>query len=335
MPAEVALARPLARAPARLQRWRRATQAGFFVLFLLAPALDLLRFDLNQTQLWLLGQPWSLGIDALRAGQASATEVAWGIVLRGILPALLLGGGFLWLASRLGRVYCGWLCPHFSVVEGLNGLLHRASGRFSLWQRRPTPGARPQRRWWPVFGVAAVLLAALWAITLLSYLLPPAQVWGGLLNGSLGPGPLRFIAIGTAVFSADFLWARHLFCRYGCAVGLFQSLVWMANPRALVMGFDRDRAATCRGCSTPTSPQGDACETACPMRLRPRQEKRWMFSCVQCGRCAQACEDSHQPRGTPPPLTWTVGLPALRETLRRQAVAQRQARGGPPPQGRP
>ncbi|OYU73885.1 MAG: 4Fe-4S binding protein, partial [Burkholderiales bacterium PBB5] len=80
---------------ARLQRLRRATQIGFFVLFLTAPALNLLRFDLSETQLWVLGQRWQLGIDALRQGQATATQAALGIVLRGILPALLLAGAFL------------------------------------------------------------------------------------------------------------------------------------------------------------------------------------------------------------------------------------------------
>ncbi len=58
---------------ARLQRLRRATQLGFFALFLLAPALDVLRFDLHETQLWVLGQRWQLGIDALRAGQSTAS----------------------------------------------------------------------------------------------------------------------------------------------------------------------------------------------------------------------------------------------------------------------
>ena len=338
MPSSVALADPqpvLAGAPhpharrlQRLQRWRRATQLGFFALFLAAPALDLLRFDLHTAQLWLLGAPWHLGIDAFLAGQASATDAALGIVLRGMLPALLLVGGFLAVASRFGRVYCGWLCPHFSLVEGLNRLMHRASGRHSLWDAPPSAAARaatpPQRRWWPVFGLAALGLAALWAVTLLTYLLPPAEVWRGLLQGSLTPNQARFIAIATTVFTLEFTLARHLFCRFGCAVGLFQSLVWMANPRALVMAFDRQRAAACRGCSTTDSPAGDACETACPMRLRPRQVKRLMFSCTQCGRCATACAESHDQRTPQPNLQWTVGADALRETLRQRAQALRE-----------
>ena len=71
---------------ARLQRLRRALQIGFFALFLLAPALDLLRFDLEETQLWVLGHRWSLGIDEFTQHRIDATQVALNIVLRAILP---------------------------------------------------------------------------------------------------------------------------------------------------------------------------------------------------------------------------------------------------------
>jgi ferredoxin-type protein NapH len=303
-----------------LQRRRRAAQLGFFALFLLAPALDLLRFDLHETQLWFLGQRWTLGIDAFLRGEITANEVALSILLRGILPALALAVGFLSIAYRFGRVYCGWLCPHFSLVELLNGLLHRASGRFSVWERTLAPtGARaPQRRWWPLFGLACASFGFLWAITLLTYLLPPAEIWGGLVHGTLTPNQARFLAIGTAAFTAEFALARHLFCRFGCAVGFFQSLAWMANPRALVMAFDRGRAADCRDCATAAAPGGGACDVACPMRLQPRRVKRLMFSCVQCGRCAAECETSHAGRTPRPNLEWSVGVDALRETLRQR-----------------
>jgi ferredoxin-type protein NapH len=54
-----------------MQQRRLYFQIAFFAVFLLAPALDLLRFDLNETQLWFLGQRWSLGIDEFRAGRIS------------------------------------------------------------------------------------------------------------------------------------------------------------------------------------------------------------------------------------------------------------------------
>ncbi len=321
MPCSVTASEPSAQAGhATLQRRRRALQLGFFALFLAAPALDLLRFDLHEAQLWFLGQRWTLGITAFQRGEIGATEVALSILLRGILPAVAFVAAFLAVARRWGRVYCGWLCPHFSLVEGLNDLLHRASGKLSLWDRAPVPrgGRVPQRRWWPLFALACAVFGFLWAITLLSYLLPPREIWGGLLGGTLTPNQSRFLAIGSVVFTLEFAFARHLFCRFGCAVGLFQSLAWMSNPRALVMAFDRSRAAECRGCTTADAPGGDACEVACPMRLRPRQVKRLMFSCVQCGQCVAQCEQSHAARSGTPNLQWTIGVDALRETLRQR-----------------
>ena len=300
-----------------LQRWRRTTQIGFFLLFLVAPGLNWLRFDLHDTQLWVLGHPWSLGIDAFLQGHATASEAALQILLRAFLPALLLVGGFLGVAYRFGRVYCGWLCPHFSAVETLNDLMHRAIGRFSVWDTSSTPHADrvPRAIWWGPFILVSVSLGFVWAVTLLTYLLPPVEIWGGLLNASLTPNQARFIGIGTLVFSLEFMFARHLFCRFGCAVGLFQSLAWMANDRAMVVSFKRERARECQTCD---APRGSACDNACPMRLHPRNIKRMMFSCVQCGRCLASCEQSQSQQQRSPTLNWTIGLDAVRETLRQR-----------------
>ena len=330
---------------ARLQAWRRRTQIGFFILFLLAPALNLLRFDLNETQLWFLGMRWSLGIDALARGEVSATQAALNLMLHGFLPAVLFIVAFLGIAYRYGRIYCGWLCPHFSAVESLNSLLHRACGKLSLWDRTTTQraGIEPAKRWWPLFGLSCVIMGFTWAITLLTYLLPPAQIWGGLLAGNLSPGPMRFLVIGTLIFTLEFAFARHLFCRFGCAVGLFQSLVWMANPRGMVVAFSRERARDCKTCrhetadgkalpgpvalaspktvdlsaAMPVQPAlpGNACDADCPMRLHPRNVKRLMFSCVQCGQCLTACDATHTAQQRTPTLQWEIGEAALRETL--------------------
>ena len=315
-----------------LQRRRRTFQVAFFALFLLAPALDLLRFDLTETQLWFLGQRWSLGIDDFLAGRLTANQAAIHILLRAFAPALLLIATFLAVAWRYGRLYCGWLCPHFSLVETLNATLQRACGKLSLWDRQPVDRAdrTPNRAWWPVFGGLCLLFGFLWAITLLSYLLPPATIWNHLLQGTLTPNQARFLGIGTAVFTAEFAFARHLFCRFGCAVGLFQSLVWMANPRGMVVAFDRQHARDCRGCATEQARHGSACDQGCPMRLHPRNIKRMMFSCVQCGQCLSACETSQDHRDRAPLLNWKIDADAVRETL-RQRREELAVQAPPPP----
>lgn len=326
---------PLSRTQ-QLQRRRRWLQFSFFAVFLLAPALNLLRFDLTETQLWVLGFRWSLGIDAFLRGEATAAQTAWAITWRGIVPVLTLVVGFLTVAYHFGRLYCGWLCPHFSLVETLNDLLHRATGKLSVWDKSPTPrpGRTADKRWWPVFIVACLFFGFAWAITLLTYLLPPSMVWGNLVHGTLTPNQARFLTIGTLVFTLEFTLARHLFCRYGCAVGLFQSVAWMANPKAMVVSFTRSRARECKTCEVlppsrlqplpsevaqpPSGPSGSACDHACPMRLNPRNIKRMMFACVQCGQCLDACDNTQTHQGRTPTLEWKVGLDAVRETLRQR-----------------
>ena len=98
--------------------------------------------------------------------------------------------------------------------------------------------------------------------------------------------------------------ARHLFCRFGCAVGLFQSLAWMANDRALVVGFQTRRAGECSSCN-------NACDNACPMRLRPRTVKRKMFTCTECTRCIEACDQVKAGSPNGGLLDWVQGDDAL------------------------
>jgi ferredoxin-type protein NapH len=216
-------------------------------------------------------------------------QVITNLLLRGALPLLLLVVLFIAIAWRYGRLYCGWLCPHFSVVETINNLMVKAGGKPSLWERAALPLQRADgsllhsdRRYWPLTWFAAACFALLWATALLTYLLPPAEIYANLWHNNLTPNQLRFIAIGSALFFIDFLFARHLFCRFGCAVGLFQSLAWMANRRAMVVDFDKGRARACSHCN-------NACDNVCPMRLKPRTQKRSMFTCTQCAQCIDAC----------------------------------------------
>ncbi len=272
-----------------LQRRRRLFQAAFFSLFVLAPPLDILRLDLTRGHLILFGHDWTLGIDAFAAGAVGSAEAVLNLVLRGFLPLLAIGALLLYIAWRYGRLYCGWLCPHYSVVETINRLMRRASGKPSVWERKPLPERQADGRWlqprrlyWIPTLVAVGGFAFLWALVLLTYLLPPADIYHNLITAQLTRNQAVFLAVATGAFCVEFLLARHLFCRFACAVGLFQSLAWMSNNRAMVVGFDTRRARSCQPCN-------NACDNACPMRLKPRTVKRAMFTCTACGECIAAC----------------------------------------------
>jgi polyferredoxin len=294
------------------QRRRRLWQSGFFVLFAVAPWFDLFRYDLTAGHAWILTFPWRLGLDEFIAGRASAGQAVLQVVLRLFVPLLTIAGVLLGVAWRWGRLYCGWLCPHFSVVETLNELMLRACGRLSLWERpmRSVEGMSARghsAHWWLVLILLTIGFAFAWAVVLLSYLLPPATVYGHLWHGVLRRPEALFLGVGTTLLSLEFFFGRHLFCRYACAVGMFQSLAWIANPNAMVVGFSRRRASACADCLPART---FACEIACPMRLKPRALKRHMFACTQCGKCLQSCQtvQSGRPAGTL--LRWVDGSTA-------------------------
>jgi hypothetical protein len=86
-------------ASARRQQYlRRSLQGGFFLLFLLAPALDLFRFDLTLGHAILFGMPWTLGLDDFVTGRIGPTQAAVNVLLRGFLPLLLAGGTLIGIA---------------------------------------------------------------------------------------------------------------------------------------------------------------------------------------------------------------------------------------------
>ena len=238
----------------------------------------------------LFGQSWTLGIDALIRGDISSSEAVLNVVVRGFLPLASIVGVFVWVSWYYGRLYCGWLCPHYSVVEMINALMRRASGKPSIWEKQVLPEQqsdgteiRPNRRYWGFVAVVSVFFAFLWALVLLTYLLPPKTIYSNLFQGALTRNQSIFLIAATFVFLIEFVFARHLFCRFGCAVGFVQSLVWMGNKRAMVVGFNRSRGKECVACDK-------SCEHACPMRLKPRNIKRKMFTCTQCEECVAACE---------------------------------------------
>ncbi|MBI2277326.1 MAG: 4Fe-4S binding protein [Dechloromonas sp.] len=303
-----------------LQRYRALTQIGFFALFTLTPIFDLFRYDLVANHAYFLTLPWHLGIDDLLAGTGDPSAAAINILLYLFVPLVAAALLVIGIAWKWGRLYCGWLCPHFSVVETINRLMLRATGKHSIWDRKATPPWEPDgspavrdKRYWLLVVPAAVAFAFAWATVGLTYLMPPFQVYHGLFTGTLYRGEVIFLGAATTVLSLEFLFARHLFCRYACAVGIFQSFAWIANRKAMVVGFERERLTDCATC---LDGHGSACDAVCPMRLKPRNVKRWMFACTQCGQCISACDTVNKSNPNGQLLRWVANDEARRNEAR-------------------
>ncbi len=279
------------------QQIRLITRGAFFILYALAPVFDLFRFDLNNQTFIFLRHQWDIGIDAFRWGEISTFDMLLNfaeLIFFPVASAIAIGAFISW---KWGLIYCGWLCPHESMVEIINHLMRRATGKFTLWDRKVLPETqldgthiKPNKNRWWITTLVILILAFIWAITLLTYLLPPKEIYSNLIHLSFTKNQLVFLSIATTLFTLEFTFARHLFCRFGCSLGLFQSLMWMLNKKALVVGFDRSRVKECASCDK-------SCEIACPIKLKPRTIKRKMYSCSQCMRCIDACEKVQHNKG--------------------------------------
>lgn len=268
------------KAPTR-EDFRRFTQIGFFLLFLLAPLLDIFRLDLTRGHFIIFSYPWTLGLENFQSTEANGLSAAATVLLKIFLPVLTTLSIILFIIWKWGRLYCGWLCPHFSVVETINQLMYKYLNRLTLWEKpdKPANGIFP----WLSVIIFSIFMAFVWTFSLLSYLLPPKELISDLINLQLGNGSIRFLLAGTFLLSIDFIFARHLFCRYGCAIGLAQSVIWMGNNKALRVTFDKSLSSQCKSCD-------NECDFSCPMRLRPRGSKRSKFNCTQCGVCLSTCD---------------------------------------------
>ncbi|RDH85636.1 MAG: 4Fe-4S binding protein [endosymbiont of Galathealinum brachiosum] len=274
----------------KTQTYRNLGQIAFFALFMFAPVLDIFRLDLIEGNFILLGFNWTLGLTEWQQGDASAAEAALNILIRVFIPLFALAGTFIISSYFWGRLYCGWLCPHYTVVETINKLMTRAIGKPSLWENKKLPEKQADgsiQKTNPVFKIftflAIIGFAFLWAVSFMTYLLPPKMIYHNLFNFQLTFNQSLFIGVATILLSIEFAFARHFFCRFACAVGIFQSLAWMSNNSARAIQFDGTRADECKDCN-------EACDNVCPMRLKTRTSKRKKFTCTTCLACVSACE---------------------------------------------
>jgi len=140
-------------------------------LFILAPFLNIFRLDLTLGHFIIFGEPWTLGLESFQQGQGDAVSAAITLLTRAFFPVLsfiIIVAIIIW---KMGRIYCGWLCPHFSVVEIFNDMMLKYLNRVTIWEKasKKTKGMLP----WLLVFFSCALMGFVWSFSLLSYLLPP------------------------------------------------------------------------------------------------------------------------------------------------------------------
>ncbi len=228
-----------------------------------------------------------------------------------LLFFLITGLGFslFFITALLGRVWCGWACPHTVFLDHIFRRIERwvdgdAVARRALDAAPWSPGKIIRR----VLKHTLFLTAAA-AIThlFLAYFVSLAEVWTMMRAAPAEHWEaFAFIAVATGLLYFNFAWFREQLCIVICPYGRIQSA--LIDDHSLVIGYDTKRGEP-RGKLHPTAPAlstppGDCvdcqrCVHVCPTGIDIRQGLQ--MECVGCTACIDACDDVmtrlHRPRG--------------------------------------
>lgn len=213
---------------------------------------------------------------------------------------LAFGAGIIvtifFVASTLGRMWCGYLCPQLVYQELLfrpiEGLIEGPPSRRRRLTTTPWGPGKLLRKLlkWSVFEVISLLMAA----TFFAYFVG----WHGIVAALSGPwigGSPLVLATGalSVVIFFDFTYFRDQMCTVACPYGRLQNV--LVDPDTVIVGYDEGRGEPRgKGRRGAADPRGDCvdcgrCVFTCPTGMDIRRGLQ--MECVGCAQCIDACDD--------------------------------------------
>lgn len=262
----------------RLSRIRKRIALGLMIFYAVVPFVKiggkpLLRFDGLEGVVYLFGQ-------SFRSNDAFYLAFVF------LALALLLG----LVTSLWGRLWCGYGCPQTVFVEWLIRPIEEwIEGPAHRRRKQDAQGLSPSL-FMKKLGKHLIfaLITCLISHIFLAYFIELPQLWAWM-QGSPAAHPLAFgVMLGTWGFLFfDLVWFREQFCAFVCPYARFQSL--MIGHSTPTIAFDPKRGEP-RG---KKSGSGDCidcalCVRVCPTGIDIRDGLQ--LECIQCGRCADACD---------------------------------------------
>jgi cytochrome c oxidase accessory protein FixG len=265
----------------RFTTWRRITAAFLILIYILMPWIPInghpaVFLDLAARRFHLFGLTF-------------AAQDFW------LTFFLITGLGFalFFVTSILGRVWCGWTCPHTVFLEHVYRRIERLlEGPAKEQQRLDTlPWGDPEKilkrgSKHIIFVLISVLIAHIFLAYFIS--IPglyswisgsPSEHWGGFL----------FVFITAGILYFNFAWFREQLCLAICPYGRLQST--LIDDDSIIIGYDEARGEP-RG-KPRQSGVGDCidckrCIQVCPTGIDIRQGLQ--LECVGCSNCIDACD---------------------------------------------
>jgi cytochrome c oxidase accessory protein FixG len=223
---------------------------------------------------------------------------AFGMVLRpsnGVILMLLgltIALAVFVLTALLGRVWCGWGCPHMVYLEHVFRPIERwIEGTPAQQAKLPRFHPRKLIKW-------AIYLALAFTVAnvFLAYFVGVARLRLWVIESPAEhPGGFAVVVAVTALMLANFGWFREQTCIVACPYGRLQSV--LLDRQSLIIGYDarrgEPRTALKKHLPTVDGRRGEcvdcgACVAVCPTGIDIRDGMQ--MECIGCAQCIDACD---------------------------------------------
>jgi cytochrome c oxidase accessory protein FixG len=204
-----------------------------------------------------------------------------------------LGFALFFVTSLLGRVWCGWACPHTVFLDHVFRRVERWIEGDSVARRKldaaPWTASKIVKRVGKQ--VVFVLLSAVITHLFLAYFVSLPELWNMMHHSPREHwGAFLFVAVATGLLYFNFAWFREQLCLVICPYGRMQSV--LVDDHSLVIGYDAKRgeprgkigvpdAGACIDCNR--------CVQVCPTGIDIRQGLQ--IECIACAACIDACDE--------------------------------------------
>jgi cytochrome c oxidase accessory protein FixG len=222
-------------------------------------------------------------------GFAFAAQDLW------LIFFLITGLGFslFFVTAMLGRIWCGWACPHTVFLDHVYRRIERWIDGDAVNRRALAAAPMTASKFFKrvLKHTLYILVSAVITHLFLAYFVSLPAVWAMVRAAPAEHwSTFAFVAIYTGGLYFNFAWFREQLCIVICPYGRIQSA--LIDDHSLVIGYDVKRGEPRGKLGTPDA--GDCvscnrCVQVCPTGIDIRQGLQ--MECVGCTACIDACDD--------------------------------------------